>query len=54
MRIAQTLDVHNACTCGKGGSVSVGEYLRPARTTRYFYGRFTQNGLAFTPSLNAP
>ena len=25
-----------------------------ARTARYFYGRFIENGLAFTPSQNAP
>ena len=31
-----------------------GEYLRCARTARYFYGGFTWNGLAFTHSRNAP
>ena len=30
------------------------EYLHGARAECYFYGRFTQNELAFTPSQNTP
>ena len=38
---------------GKGAGV-LGEYLRRAHTVCYFYGVFHGNGLAFTPSQNAP
>ena len=37
-----------ACLSGTG------EYLCRARATHYFYSRFTQNGLAFTPHKMPP
>ena len=33
---------------------TIEEYLHCTRTACYFYGSFTRNRLAFTPSQNAP